>query len=98
GYWWRVLPWGKGRAVPGLDRSRSLGRGEHLGGLLLDRRALEEVGVDLAPEAHGVAEHEVAEILLVDQPVLDQLVGFGDDVGHVRHVEMSDVRAEDRVE
>src|SRR6187402_2420553 len=56
---------------------------QHLGGGLFDRGALEEVGVDLAPEAHRVAEHEVAEVVVAEQPVLDQLVGLGHHRGHV---------------
>src|SRR4029453_5218122 len=71
---------------------------EHLGRGLLDRGAIEEVRVDLAPEAHCVAEHEVAEVVVGEQPVLDELVGLGHYRGHVRHVEVADVGAEDRVE
>src|SRR4029453_2129666 len=40
---------------------------EHIGRRLLDRGALEEVRVDLAPEAHRVAEHEVPEVLVGEQ-------------------------------
>jgi len=44
-------------------RWASAGLGEHLRRLLLDERALEEVRVHLAPEAHGVGGHEVAEVI-----------------------------------
>src|SRR2546428_8966309 len=39
---------------------------ERFGGRLLDHRAPEEARVHLTPEAHGVGEHEVAEIVVVD--------------------------------
>src|SRR4030095_8139079 len=100
-----ALTWGVTSAMA-LDASRipptsatarmSSPRGrlrEHIGRGLLDRGALEEVRVDLAPEAHRVAEHEVPEVLVGEQPVLDELVGLGHHRGHVRHVEVADVGA-----
>src|SRR5207244_12447785 len=81
-----------------LGAHASFGGSEHLRGRRLDHRALEEVGIELAPEAHGITEHEVPEVFTVEQAMLDQLVGLGDNVRHVRYVEMPDVRAEDRVE
>src|SRR3989441_3710158 len=82
-----------------FDRaSASAGPGEHLRRLLLDHRTLEEVRVHLAPEAHGVREHEIAEVVVGEQLVLDQLVGLGQDLGHVGDVHVTDVRAEERVE
>src|SRR2546428_7132689 len=71
---------------------------QHLAGLLFDHRAAEEVRVHLAPEAHGVGEHEVLEVVVVDEAVLDQLVRLRHHLGHVGHVEVADVRREDRVE
>src|SRR5882672_2657494 len=71
---------------------------ERVGGLLLDHRALEEGGVDRAPEPHGIGEGEVAEIIGGDELVLHELVGFGQHVHHVGHVEVTDVRSEQRVE
>src|SRR5437879_648613 len=71
---------------------------QHLAGLLFDHRAAEEVRVHLAPEAHGVGEHEVLEVMVVDEAVLDQLVRLRHHLGHVGHVEVADVRGEDRVE
>src|SRR5690349_9397121 len=71
---------------------------EHLGSLLFHRRPGEEVGIHLAPEPHRVGEHEVAEVVIVDQAVLDQLIGFRHHVRHVGDVEMADVGREDRVE
>src|ERR1043166_9622674 len=46
------------------------------------RRALEEARVLRAPQPHGIAENEVVEIALGDQPVLDQLERFGQRVAH----------------
>src|SRR2546422_7258035 len=71
---------------------------QHLAGLLFDHRAAEEIRVHLAPEAHGVGEHEVLEVVVVDEAVLDQLVRLRHHVGHVGHVEVADVRREDRVQ
>src|SRR5207247_2427490 len=71
---------------------------EHRRGRLLDDRATEEPGIARAPQPHGVGEGEVAEVLERDEPVLDELVGLGEDVRHVGHVEVADVRAEERVE
>src|SRR5262249_38755735 len=78
---------------PPLPRRR-----EHLGRLLLDYRALEEIRVHLAPEAYGVREGEVPEVVVVEQSVLDQLVRLRHHLGHVGDVEVADVRAEERVE
>src|SRR4029453_5698873 len=61
---------------------------------LLPHRALEKVGVYLAPEARGVGEHEIAEVVLGDEPVLHELVRLGPDVGHVGTVEVADGGAE----
>ena len=72
--------------------------GEHRGGFLGDAGALEEAGVQGAPQLDRVPEDEVAEITLGDVAVLDQLLGFGQWVAHVDHVEMPDIRTEDRVE
>src|SRR6266508_4873329 len=76
----------------------SSGRPEHVGGGFLHHRALEEGRVDRAPEAHGVGEREVAEVVGGDEPVLVELVGLGQHLHHVRHVEVPDVGAEQRVE
>ena len=100
---------GKSSLVPGggFDRSPPPGRFcsllrcgadrrlvQHLRGLPGDDRTFEEIGVLRAPEPHGVGEGEVAEVVLRDQPVFDQLVGFGQHHAHVGHVEMADVGAE----
>src|SRR6266404_5851023 len=68
------------------------------GGVFGDACALEEARVLRAPQPHRVGESEVAEIVGGDVAVLDQLVGLGQRVAHVDHVEMPDIRAEDRVE
>src|SRR5215470_17482962 len=62
------------------------------------RRALEEAGVLRAPQPHGIAEDEVVEVALGDEPVLDQLERLGQRVAHVDDVEMPDVGAVDRVD
>ena len=71
---------------------------EECGGFLGDAGALEKFGVLGAPQPHRVRKGEVAEIVGGDQPVLDQLVGLGQGLQHIRHVEMADVRTEDRVD
>src|SRR5713101_8144715 len=76
----------------------SLGRPEHLGGCLLHHGTAEEGRVDRAPEPHGVGEREVAEVVGGDEAVLEEFVCLGQHVQHVRHVEVADVGAEDRVE
>jgi hypothetical protein len=63
--------------VPISATRRFICPGQHLRRLLLDHGALEEVRVELAPEAHGILEHEVAEVVVVEEPVLDQLVRSG---------------------
>src|SRR5215469_5709193 len=83
----------RNRVDPPLSRRR-----EHLGRLLLDYRALEEVWIHLAPKAHGVREGEVSEVAVVEQSVLDQLVRLRHHFGHVGDIEMADVRAEERVQ
>src|SRR4051812_49147661 len=79
------------------DRRRSCGGAfEGLAGaalqrhhILLDRRAGEEVRIGTAMQAHEIGEGEVAEIPLAEQPVLDALIGFGDDILHLGHVPMA---------
>src|SRR5262245_2802061 len=65
---------------------------------LRDPRALEEARVLRAPQVDGVGEREVAEVVLGDHAVLDQLVRLGERIAHVDHVEVADVRAVERVE
>src|SRR2546426_7470211 len=74
-----------GPSCPGGDRRERLRR------LLLDDRALEEGGIHLPPEPHGVGEHEVTEVVGGEQAVLDQLVRLGDDLAHVGGIEVADV-------
>src|SRR5215470_4223048 len=57
----RRLPKGRGATLQQCRR------------FLRHRRALEEARVLRAPQPHGVAEDEVVEIALGDEPVLDQL-------------------------
>jgi len=63
-----------------------------------DAGASEKARILTAEEPHDVGEREVAEIGRGRQSVFDHLIGLGHDLGHVRHVEMADVRAEDRIE
>src|SRR5215831_18752235 len=63
-----------------------------------DAGASEKARVLTTEQPHDVGEGEVAEISRARQPGLDHLIGLGYDLGHVRHVEMADVRAEDRIE
>src|SRR5271166_1090104 len=97
----KAAPLGSGAAFQELfggGESRRLRRGEHGGGFLGDARALKEFRVLRAPQPHRIRESEVAKIVGGDVAVLDQLVGLGQGVPHVDHVEMPDVRAEDRIE
>src|SRR5438105_9796064 len=71
---------------------------EHLGGRLGHDGTLEEPGVAGAPQAHGVGEREVAEVVGRDEAVLAQLPCLRQHVEHVGHVEVADVGAEQRVE
>src|SRR5579885_32655 len=97
---------GRRRAGTALDARRlsSFGGGahravaEHRGGLPGDHRALEKARVLRAPQPDRVGEGEGAEIVFGDMAVLDQLVGLGQRVAEVDHVEMADIRAEDRIE
>src|SRR5438552_12155755 len=72
-----------------------LGSGEDWGGFFGDAGAFEEARVLHAPQPDRVGEGEVAEIIGGDVTVLDQLVGLGQRVAHVDHVEMPDIRTED---
>src|SRR5712691_5592444 len=71
---------------------------EHRRGRLLDDRSVEEPRIARPPHPHGVGEGEVAEVLRGDETVLDELVGLRQHLEHVRHVEVADVGAEQRVE
>ena len=75
-----------------------MGCGEDGGGFLGDAGAFEKARVLCAPQLDRVREREGAEVVGGDVAVLDQLLGFGQRVAHVDHVEMADIRAEDRVE
>src|SRR5437762_5042231 len=59
-------------------RTRSMSalptRLEELGNVVLYHRALEEVGVHTGVQFDGVPEHELPEVVLGDEPVLDELV------------------------
>src|SRR5690242_8973473 len=52
-------------------------RGDRVG----DDRAGEEVGVAARVEAHGVGEHEVAQVGVGEEVVLDHLVHLAEDFG-----------------
>ena len=88
----------RGRVATGLRAGAHGNRvtaADQVGDSPLDDRAPEEVGVGLRPEPGGVLEHEAAEVVWSIRPVLDQLVGLGQHLGHVGHVEVADVGAED---
>src|SRR5438034_5216958 len=61
----------------------------------LHHRALEEIGVHGGVQTRGIAEDELAQLGLGDEAVLDHLVGFLEHLGHVHHIEVSHVGAED---
>src|ERR1051326_2356255 len=63
-----------------------------------DHRALEEVRIHRRVQPRGVLERELAEVPLVDHAVLDQLPRLFEHFGHVGHVVVADVGAEERVE
>src|SRR5262249_47952445 len=63
-----------------------------------DAGASEKARVLAAEQSHDIGEREVAEIGRGRQAVLDHLIGLGHDLGHVRHVELTDVRAENLIE
>src|SRR5689334_16387691 len=72
--------------------------GELLDHRVLDHGALEEVRVERGVQTQRVGEEELAELVRVDQPVLDQLVGLLQHPGHVHDVEVAHVGAEDRTQ
>ncbi len=49
-------------------------------------------------QARGIGEGEVAEVVVGDEPVVDELVGFHEDPGEVAHVPVAHVGSEDRLE
>src|SRR6266542_82790 len=89
------LPEGKGRGegAPVCERF-DLAR-ELLGHRRLHHRALEEIGIHRGVQTGGIAEDELAQLGLGDEAVLDHLVGLLEHLGHVDHVEMTNVGAED---
>ena len=72
----------------GLDRLRD--------GTLAHTVPVEEVGVHARVQAGRVEEHQLAELPLADDAVFDELVRLLDRLGHVGHVPVRDVGAEDR--
>src|SRR5215831_16785345 len=72
--------------------------GEDCGGFLGNARAFEKARVLRAPQLDRVREGEGAEVVLRDVAVLDQLISLRQRVAHVDHVEMPNIRTEDRVE
>jgi hypothetical protein len=64
--------------------------------LFFDDRAFEKVRVETRPQPDGVAEAESVEILLGHPFLFDQLPGLFEHFGHIGHVEVADIGAEDR--
>src|SRR5215469_4891895 len=62
------------------------------------RRAFEEMRICAAEEPRRIGKQEVAQIRITDQPVLYQLIRFPEDLGHVHHIEMPDIRTEQGLE
>ena len=62
---------------------------------MLDRRAVEEVGVHEPVQSDRVVAREITELVVVEMPVVDELVRLGEHVEHVRHVPVTEVGAED---
>ena len=60
----------------------------------LDSRPLEKVRIHAGKEAHGIREGKVAEVHVRHELFFHHLVGFFDDLAHVRHVPVSDIRAQ----
>src|SRR6476620_540798 len=58
----------------------------------------EERGVPACVEAHRIREHEVAQVAVGEELVLDHLVDLAEQVGHHRDVPVRDVGAEYGVE
>jgi len=85
---------GRGLVRGGFDRRRV----EYRGGFLGNPRALEKARVLRAPEAHQVGEHEITEVVVVDELLFDELMRFRQRVAEVDNVEMPDIGTEDRVE
>ena len=62
----------------------------------LDDGALEEVGVQGPVALQGVGEHVLPKGLVVEDAVLDELVGLGERLGEVGDVPVTDVGTHDR--
>src|SRR5712671_4708092 len=73
---WTPHQWAFVPLLRGVLQYRLLRCLQHRGGFLGDGRALEETWVLRAPQPHRIGEDEVAEIVVRQNPVLDQLIGF----------------------
>src|SRR3954447_5267632 len=62
--------------------------------VVLHHRAFEEVGVHAGVQLHRVHEHELLEVVLGDEPVLDQLMGLDHHVADVGDIPVADVGTE----
>src|SRR5213595_2755452 len=91
----RGLRLGSGALVGGGLDDRGV---ENRGGFLRDPCALEEARVLRAPQPHRIGEDKVAEIVVGDEPLLDELMRLRQRVAEIDDVEMPDIGAEDRVE
>src|SRR5580704_4288072 len=90
----KAAPPGGGAAGPELfggGEGWGLRCREDGGGFFGDAGALEEPGVLRAPQLDRIGEGEGAEIVGGDVAVLDQLIGLGQGIAHVDHVEMPDI-------
>src|SRR6266511_5881608 len=65
---------------------------------VLDHGAVEELRVGAGVEANRVREHEGAEVVVVEELALDELVRLLEHGGDVGYVPVADVGAEDRAE
>src|SRR3954469_14867185 len=95
-------PANSGAPVPSTTRAPRMSRSNMTSSWLLqfggdrirDGGAGEEIGVAARVEAQRVGEHEVAQVGVGEQLVLDHLVHLAEDVGHHRDVPVRDVGAE----
>ena len=73
-----------------------MGQAKLFGHCLFDDRALEEVRVVARMQKCGVGERELAEILCGDEVLLHHLECLRNNFLEIGHIEMGEVRTEDR--
>src|SRR6202008_2534127 len=53
--------------------------------------SVKEIWIGAAPKTYRIAEKKIPKIVFVQLTPLDQVRGFSENIGHVRHVKMADI-------